>query len=104
MPLTQRQIDIIGEALRAAAYGPFFPETEYSAIFGIEKEEVALVAEEWPVVVKATEIKSIAVNGALNNLTGYPIKEKHYEVWSDYLSVDRAELLKVFNAWRAEYR
>ena len=54
MPLTQRQIDIIGEALRAAAYGPFFPETEYSAIFGIEKEEVALVAEEWPVVVKAT--------------------------------------------------
>ena len=30
------------------------------SIFGIEKEEVALVAEEWPVVVKATEIKSIA--------------------------------------------
>lgn len=102
MPLTQRQIEIIGECLRAAAYGPFFPETEYSAIFGIEKEDVARVANEWPVVIESSDIAKIAVNGAMGNLIGYPIKEKHYAVWDDYISVERAELREIFIAWRAE--
>ena len=102
MPLTQRQIEIIGECLRAVAYGPFIPETEYTAIFGLAKEEVAKVAEEWPVVIESSDIARIAIGSAMGNLVGYPIKEQHFEVWDDYISVDRSELIVVFDAWRAE--
>lgn len=100
MPLTPNQIEIIGECLRAAAYGPFFPAGEFPALFGLELEEVAKVAEEWPVVVKAHANLRVAVNNSFNNLLGYPIKNK--DRWDDYISIDRKELVKVYAAWRGK--
>ena len=100
MPLTSKQIQIIGECLRAAAYGPFFPDWEFTALFGLTRNEVADVAEEWPVVLKSHAILRIAVGNSINNLLGYPIKQT--DQWDDYISVNRKDLVNVFAAWRRQ--
>lgn len=41
MPLSNKQIQSIGECLRAAAYGPFFPDGEFDTLFGLSREQVA---------------------------------------------------------------
>ena len=48
--LGEMEIDIVKACLRAAADGPFFPDWEFSAIFGFERSEVREVAGSWPVM------------------------------------------------------
>ena len=100
MPLTAKQIKIIGECLHAAAYGPFFPLREFATLFGLEREEVAEVSDEWPVVVKSHTNLQTAVNNSLNHLLAYPIKNK--DQWGEYISVDRKDLVQVYAAWRGK--
>ncbi len=97
MPLSWRNILIIGECLRAAAYGPFFPDGEFDSIFGLSRKQVP---EQWPVVVAAYANQDIAVNNSLNNLIGYP--NKHFAQWDDYISISRGELVIVWSNWRKE--
>ena len=100
MPLFPREIEIIGECLSAAAHGPFFPDGEFSAVFGISLEEVARVAGEWPVVIENSEIADIAVNNSFANLMGYPIKPDKMACWEEVISVPREELKPIFKTWR----
>jgi hypothetical protein len=90
---------IIGECLRAAVEGPFFPDWEFSLLFGLERHEVAAVLASWPRT-DDPEVRDLAVNNALNNLLGYP--HKKMSVWSDYISVSPAEVAAVFRRWRGE--
>jgi hypothetical protein len=46
--LSRQESNIVGEALRAAADGPFFPDWEFSTLFGLKREEVRRIANEWP--------------------------------------------------------
>ena len=101
MPLSQKQIEIIGECLRAAAYGPFFPDGEFDTIFGLSREQVAAVADQWPVVLDAREWADLAIHNSFNHLTGYPIKKERMEHWEDYLSVERGEVRELFDEWLA---
>ncbi|MEZ6073761.1 MAG: hypothetical protein R3C10_26655 [Pirellulales bacterium] len=100
MPLTRDEIQVIGDCLRAAAYGPFFPDWEFSILFGLTRDEVAAFAEQWPVVLSDHEHLEVAVNNSINHLLYYP--SKHREKWDDYISVDRPELLRVFTKWREQ--
>jgi len=102
MPLTQRQSQVIGRCLRAAAYGPFFPDGEFDSICGLARSEVAAVADQWPVVIKSADHVNRAVSNSLNNLLGYPIKKERLEKLDDYLDVEPGELRDVFTAWRAQ--
>lgn len=97
MPLTFQQVQIIGECLRAAAYGPFIPDWEFSALFGLQREQVAHVADEWPVVLESYDIMVPAVSNALNNMLHYPSKFR--DQWDDYISVDCAGVAKAYRAW-----
>lgn len=101
MPLTQRQIQIIGECLAAAAYGPFFPDGEFESVFGLSRAQVAEIADQWPVAIGSQENLDLAIHASFNNLTGYPIKKVNMEHWEDYISTDREGLINVFNTWRA---
>jgi hypothetical protein len=38
----------VGQALRAAAEGLFFPEWEFHTLFGMARSEVRAVADAWP--------------------------------------------------------
>jgi hypothetical protein len=70
--LDQREMQLIGDCLWAAADGPFFEDWEFRALFGLERTEVKRIAAEWPRVNPDDEIVSLAVQNSLNNLLGYP--------------------------------
>lgn len=96
--MDEKQTQIIGECLRAAASGQFFPDWEFFTLFGLEREEVAWVAAAWPDVDLSDERVWLAINNSIGNLVGYPID--HPKELSTYLSVSREELEAAFELWR----
>jgi hypothetical protein len=65
--LSEAELDVIGQCLRAAVDGPVLPDWEFHGLIGLDRVEVAVVAEEWP----STSSKSrqdLAVGNVLNNL------------------------------------
>jgi hypothetical protein len=70
--LDHREVQLIGNCLRAAADGPFFEDWEFATLFGLERAEVKRIAEEWPKVDADDAIVARAVQNSLNNLLGYP--------------------------------
>ena len=97
MPLNATQLDHIGECLSAAVHGPFFPDGEFCTLFGLTREEVCAVANEWPLVT-SHERTRVAVGATLNNLCGYP--SKHLDKWDEYLSLPRESVPDLIQAWR----
>jgi hypothetical protein len=88
----------VGEALRAAADGPFFPDWGFHPLFGLEREEVRAIADAWPKQAASQEDVELPVNNSLNNLLGYP---HHIEiVWSQWISVEREQLNDLFDRLR----
>jgi hypothetical protein len=81
---------VIGQALRAAADGPFFPEMEFHTLFGLARSEVRTVADTWPNVDSSDADVALAVNNSLTNLIGYP-HGQDFE-WSQWISVKPPEL------------
>jgi hypothetical protein len=89
---------ILGQALRAAADGPFFPDWEFHTLFGLERRKVRAIADAWPEPTASSDDVETAVNNSLNNLLGYPHQQD--AVWSQWVSVDRHQLNKLFNRLR----
>jgi hypothetical protein len=90
---------ILGQALRAAADGPFFPEWEFHTLFGLQRTDVRAIADAWPHLDSFShEHVIIAVNNSLNNLLGYPHGED--AVWSQWISIDREQLDELFGRLR----
>lgn len=76
----------VGEALRAAADAPFFPDREFHTLFGFEREELRAIADAWPRPAASHEDVTIAVHHSLRNLLGYP--HNHEGIWSQWISVE----------------
>lgn len=83
---------IVGQALRAAADGPFFPDWEFHTLFGLERSEMRALAEAWPWprVDLASSNVATAVSNALNNLLGYPHGQD--SAWFEWIRVGPAEV------------
>ncbi|MGB9067819.1 MAG: hypothetical protein WCC21_04560 [Candidatus Acidiferrales bacterium] len=81
---------VLGQALRAAADGPFFDDEEFHTLFGLTRSEVRGVADAWPNVEFQSEDVQLAVNNSLNNLLGYPHRQD--SVWSEWISVNPRQL------------
>lgn len=96
--LTKQESRIVGEVLRAAADGPFFPDWEFHTLFGLEREQVRRIADEWPLPVQPLEDVTLAVNNAFHNLLAYPHRKN--DVWDEWLSVDREVLYGLFKRLR----
>ena len=69
--LSEREMQIAGACLRAAANGPFFPDWEFSTLFGFERSEIETLAEAWPNATDASQQRR-AVQASMNNLSHYP--------------------------------
>jgi hypothetical protein len=96
--LSDAEMDVLHEALRAAADGPFFPDWEFHTLFGLKRETVRAIAESWPRPVGPADDVDLAVHNSLNNLLGYP---HHQEAaWSQWISVDRSHLDDLFSRLR----
>ena len=81
---------VVRECLDAAVRGPFFPDWEFSTLFGLEGDEMAAVLAEWSSA-SDEHLQDVAVNNAMNMLLGYPHKESE-ETWRCFISVPPIEV------------
>ena len=88
--LSKAEKAIVGQALRAAADGPFFPDWEFHTLFGLERSDVRAIANAWPRCTASADKVALAVNNSMNHLLGYPHGED--AVWSQWISASPEEL------------
>jgi hypothetical protein len=81
---------VVGQALRAAVDGPFFPEWEFHTLFGLARSEVSAVANAWPNVDSTDANVALAINNSLVNLVDYPHGQD--SAWSQWISVEPLKL------------
>ena len=93
--LTDTDKAVVGQALRAAADGPFFPDWEFHTLFGLTRSEVRAIADAWPNVPLASESVALAVDNSLNNLLGYPHRQD--SLWSEWISFEQDQLDELLN-------
>jgi hypothetical protein len=96
--LSDADKEVVGQALRAAADGPFFDECEFHTLSGLTRSEVRAVADAWPNVELQSANVHVAVNNSLNNLFGCPHRQD--SVWSEWISVNRRQLDELFSRLR----
>ena len=77
---------MIAECLCASEQEEFFPEWEFKTLFGISREQLIAIREEWPDVDISHQVVGSAVIGALNHLLGYPHPQDTQ--WNQYISVE----------------
>ena len=103
--LSSDEIAIVGQCLRAAAFGPFFPDWEFSALFGVTRAEAQAVAERFPHVDEHDDENRgcddtwLVINNTFVNLLGYPHGQDL--AWSQYISATPAHVRRVYDRWRA---
>lgn len=97
--LTDEEKRIVGECLRAAAFGPFFPDWEFHALFGVDRDEAIRVAESWPNVEETDISVGYIINDSINNLFGYPHRKQ--DEWNNYISVLPKQVYDIYNKFRS---
>jgi hypothetical protein len=83
--LAESDLNTVKECLRASVEGDFFPDWEFETLFGVSRETVRTVYNEWPTGTVSEDDVGCAVVGALNNLLGYPHGKEND--WAKYISV-----------------
>jgi len=101
--LDEKERDVVRECLRAAVEGPFFPEWEFHAIFGLEREEVEQILSAWPKLDESDNSVVTAINNCFNNLLGYPAENKD-GIWPNFISVGQIEVARIFDKWQRKPR
>jgi hypothetical protein len=89
--------ELVGQCLRACVAGPFFPDWEFSTIFGLEREEVRAIATAGPTTGDRA-LTELAINNALNYLVGYP--HGCDGVWSQWISASPTTLIRLLSKVR----
>ncbi len=56
------------------------------------------MAAAWPNVDDSNQLIELAINNSMNNLLGYPIRNKAR--WPEYIPVPPAEVARVFTEWQ----
>ena len=96
--LTDAEREVVRECLRAAVKGPFFPMWEFPTLFGLEHASVADIAFGAVPLDDSRDDVQIAINNAMNMLTGYPHRREN--VWFEYISVPPAEVRRILKKWK----
>src|SRR5947209_5641642 len=97
--LTEAERQVVGDCLRAAATGPFIPMWEFQTLFGLEHQQVADIAFAPSPLVDTREDVQIAINHALNMLTGYPHRHGE-EVWRQFIRVPPEDVRRILKKWK----
>jgi len=97
--LDEKEREVVRECLRTTAEGPFFPDWEFHTIFGLERDDVRRVLSCWPELDEADETVVLAINNSLNNLLGYPTRNK-MEIWPKFISVTPWDVALIFDKWK----
>ena len=89
--------ELVGRCLTAAVDGPFFPDWEFTTLFGLSREEARSVARAWPDVDLSNPQVWRTVHNVLNNLLGYPHGE--IEAVERVVGAPHDELSALFQRW-----
>jgi hypothetical protein len=95
--LSERERSVVYECLRASLEGPFFPEWEFTTLFGIARSDLAQVVASWPEIDEQAEAVHLAINNSMNNLLGYP--HGCERAWPAFLSVPPHEVKRIYVKW-----
>jgi hypothetical protein len=105
--LVDGDAEVIQRALFAAVEGPFFPDWEIATLVGLEREELAEIARNWPAASTSTSpnqdsqvVQWITVNNVLNSLLRYP-HGRGPELESQ-LGVSIEDLQALLSRWRGD--
>src|SRR2546423_769994 len=99
--LTPRDLQLIGECLRAAADGPFFEDDrEFSTLFGMSKADVRRIAVAWPAVEMSSNDVDGCVRASLGHLLSYPHRQERH--WPQWISGSNQEVFDCLARWRGE--
>lgn len=103
--LDDREVDIVGQCLKAVAHGPFLidagsndPWSEFQILIGLTPKEFTDIADRWPDIDLGDKDVQLAVNNAMNNLLGYP--HRCETEWPRFIAVPPAEVARVLDKWR----
>jgi len=107
--LSDDEIKVIKECIKASAYGPFFihegakddPYWEIHPLFGLTIDELRTLADALPNLDLEDENVNLAINNSINHLLGYPHCCSE-EVWKKYISVSKDELEKIYLKWAGD--
>jgi hypothetical protein len=90
---SQDELELIWQCLDASVRGDFFPEWEFQTIFGVDRNTVRVVLEDWPLQTVDSETFTCAVINSLNNLVGYPhgMEKELY----DYISAEPDDIKSI---------
>lgn len=94
--LSDGDVEVVRQCLGAAVSGPFFPDWEFSTLFGLERDDVAEVLKRWPDAANP-EAQDAAVTNTLNYLLGYPHRQER--VWAEFIAVPKKEVAAVLGRW-----
>jgi len=97
--LDEKERSVIRECLQATVEGAFYPDWEFGTIFGLERDDVRRILEDWPEVNEADHYVLRAINNSLNNLLFYPAKNKE-EMWPKLVSATPPEVARILDKWR----
>jgi hypothetical protein len=89
------EIKLISALLLAAETGPFFPEWEFSTLFGLERSELAAVRSRWPDVSLEDEDVYQSVLSSLALLIAYP--HGHEEALLRYCPEGRLKIKHLYD-------
>jgi hypothetical protein len=97
--MSPKELNVIGEWLKAAIYGPFFSDDEeFSTIFGFEREEIAQIVKQWPNIDMSNDLIGPAINNSINWLLSYP--HNKYDQWFEYISMSPKDCYEIYQRWR----
>ncbi len=99
--LDENERQVIKECLQATVEGPFFPDWEFKTLFGLERDDLRRILEEWPGVGDTDNYVVLAINNSMNNLLGYPARNKK-ETWPKFISAGPAEVVGILDKWRGK--
>lgn len=78
--------------------GPFFDEAEFHTLFGLTREQVAAVVDQWPGVYEGSEEVYLAINNSMGNLIRYP--HGHEAEVEQHVSFPIDVLKRIFAKWK----
>ena len=97
--LTEAERAVVYECLSCVARGNIIQhDQEFSSLFGLQVGEYLALYAQWSNIDDTQESVALAINGAMNNLLGYP--HAYHDRWHDGMQTPRAEVERVFAKWR----
>jgi len=98
--LSLEEREVVQCCLRAAVEGPFFPDWEFSTLFGLTRDKVKHVVERWPDIDDGDESVALAINGSFVNLLYYP--HRCEDVWSQFFPVSAEQVGEIYDKWKGK--